>query len=143
MKKVDRKPTDELRRQYKRSDFGGLIRGKYAQRLAETTNVVVLEPEVAKAFPNDRAVNQALRNLIGNELRPEYDLRELKGVVRGKYYRRAMAGTNLVLLEPDVARAFPDSESVNRALRLLRDIATGSSRRAHNAPNGRRRSARR
>ena len=65
MKKVDRKPTDELRRQYKRSDFGGLVRGKYAQRLAETTNVVVLEPEVAKAFPNDRAVNRALRKLIG------------------------------------------------------------------------------
>jgi hypothetical protein len=78
-----------------------------------------------------------------DELRPEYDLRELKGVVRGKYYRRAMVGTNLVLLEPDVARAFPDSESVNRALRLLRDVATRSSRRAQNTANGRRRSARR
>jgi hypothetical protein len=65
-----------------------------------------------------------------DELRPEYDLRALKGVVRGKYYRRATAGTNLVLLEPDVARAFPDSESVNRALRLLRDVAARSSRRA-------------
>jgi hypothetical protein len=50
----------------KRSDFGTLARGKYARRLAVTTNVVVLEPEVAKAFPNDRAVNQALRKLIGN-----------------------------------------------------------------------------
>ena len=78
-----------------------------------------------------------------DELRPEYDLRELKAVVRGKYYRRAVAGTNLVLLEPDVARAFPDSKSVNRALRLLRDVATRSSRRAQNTPNGRRRSARR
>jgi hypothetical protein len=66
MKKASRKPTDELRRQYKRSDFGPLVRGKYARRLAETTNVVVLEPEVAKAFPNDRAVNKALRTLIGN-----------------------------------------------------------------------------
>jgi hypothetical protein len=65
-KKTNRKRTDELRRQYKRSDFGTLVRGKYARRLAETTNVVVLEPEVAKAFPNDRAVNQALRKLIGN-----------------------------------------------------------------------------
>jgi hypothetical protein len=78
-----------------------------------------------------------------DELRPEYDLTELKGVVRGKYYRRAMAGTNLVLLEPDVAGAFPDSESVNRALRLLRDIATRSSRRTQNTANGRRRSGRR
>jgi hypothetical protein len=66
MKKASRKPADELRRQYKRSDFGSLVRGKYARRLAETTNVVVLEPEVAKAFPNDRAVNKALRKLIAN-----------------------------------------------------------------------------
>jgi hypothetical protein len=54
-----------------------------------------------------------------DELRPEYDLARLKGGVRGKYYQRAAAGTNLVLLEPDVARAFPDSDAVNRALRLL------------------------
>ena len=78
-----------------------------------------------------------------DELRPEYDLRTLKGVVRGKYYRRALAGTNLVFLEPDVARAFPDSASVNRALRLLLDVATRTSRRAQNAANGRRRSTRR
>ncbi len=61
MKKASRKPTDGLRREYKRSDFGS---GKYAHRIAETTNVVVLEPEVAKAFPNDRAVNKALRGLM-------------------------------------------------------------------------------
>ena len=77
-----------------------------------------------------------------DELRPEYDLRTLKGAVRGKYYRRAMAGTNLVLLEPDVARAFPDSDSVNRALRLLRDVAARSSRHPQNVANGRRRSRR-
>jgi hypothetical protein len=41
----------------------------------------------------------------------------LKGGVRGKYYKRAMAGTNLVLLDPDVARVFPDAKSVNQALR--------------------------
>ena len=64
MKKARRKPTDTLRREYKRSDFGNLVRGKYARRLAETSNVVVLEPEVAKAFPNDRAVNNALRRLM-------------------------------------------------------------------------------
>jgi hypothetical protein len=73
-----------------------------------------------------------------DELRPEYDLKSLKGLVRGKYYQRAMAGTNLVLLEPDVARAFPDSDSVNRALRLLRDVATKSAGRARKATNGRR-----
>lgn len=52
-----------------------------------------------------------------NELRPEYDLSQLKGVVRGKYYKQAMAGTNLVLIEPDLAKRFPDTASVNRALR--------------------------
>jgi hypothetical protein len=64
MKKVRRKPSGELRPEYKRLDFGPLIRGKYARRLAEATNVVVLDPQVAKAFPNDRAVNKALRGLL-------------------------------------------------------------------------------
>jgi hypothetical protein len=73
-----------------------------------------------------------------DELRPQYDLKSLKGLARGKYYQRAMAGTNLVLLEPDVARAFPDSSSVNRALRLLRDVATKSTVRVRKATNGRR-----
>ena len=56
-------------------------------------------------------------------LRDEYDLSQLKGGVRGKYYPRAAAGSNLVLLEPDLADLFPDSESVNRALRLPADTA--------------------
>jgi hypothetical protein len=64
MKKVSRKPTDELRPEYKRSDFDTLVRGKYAQRAAEASNVVVLEPQIARAFPNDRAVNTALRGLL-------------------------------------------------------------------------------
>lgn len=64
MKKASRKPVDELRPEYKRSDFGTLVRGKYAGRLARQTNVVVLDPEVAKAFPNDQAVNKALKGLI-------------------------------------------------------------------------------
>jgi hypothetical protein len=63
-----------------------------------------------------------------DDLRPEYDLARLKGGVRGKYYKQATAGTNLVLLAPDVARAFPNSTSVNRALRLLQEVATKSSR---------------
>ena len=74
-----------------------------------------------------------------DELRPEYDLARLKGGVRGKYYKQATGGTNLVLLEPDVARAFPDSNSVNRALRLLQEIATKSSRSARSSSNARRR----
>lgn len=58
-----------------------------------------------------------------DELRDEYDLSQLKGGVRGKYYKRATAGTNLVLIDPELAALFPDSESVNRALRLLADTA--------------------
>ncbi len=60
------------------------------------------------------------------ELRPEYDLSQLKGGVRGKYYRQAMAGTNLVLIEPELTSVFPDSASVNRALRLLADTAASA-----------------
>lgn len=58
-----------------------------------------------------------------DELRREYDLSKLKGRVRGKHYRGAKAGTNLVLLEPDVAAAFPAASSVNEALRLLAAVA--------------------
>ncbi len=64
MKKGSRKAVDELRPQYRRSDFGNLVRGKYAARVAAETNVVVLEPEVAAAFPNAKAVNDALRGLL-------------------------------------------------------------------------------
>jgi hypothetical protein len=60
---------------------------------------------------------------INNGLREKYDLSRLKGGVRGKYYRQAIAGTNLVLIEPDLANLFPDSASVNRALRLLAEAA--------------------
>ena len=49
-----------------------------------------------------------------DDMRPEYDLR---GGVRGKYYQRYGQGTNIVLLEPDVARSFNDSATVNEALR--------------------------
>jgi len=79
-----------------------------------------------------------------DELRAEYDLTKLKGGVRGKYYQRAMAGTNLVLVDPDLAKVFPDAASVNRALRVLRDAAgatTGQSRRARRTPVRRKRTA--
>jgi hypothetical protein len=57
---------------------------------------------------------------MNDDLRPEYDLRVLlKDGVRGKYVDRYRAGTNLVLLEPDVAKAFPDETAVNEALRLV------------------------
>jgi len=50
-------------------------------------------------------------------LRPEYPADLIKSGVRGKYASRYREGTNIVLVEPDLHRLFPDSESVNRALR--------------------------
>ena len=54
-----------------------------------------------------------------DELRPEYDFATMKGGVRGKYVERYRAGTNLALLAPDVADAFPTDEAVNEALRTI------------------------
>ena len=63
------------------------------------------------------------------ELRKEYDLTALKGGIQGKYYRRYAAGTNLVLLDADVAEAFPSAKAVNEALRALADVAKRRVRR--------------
>ena len=54
-----------------------------------------------------------------DDLRPDYDFSQMKGGVRGKYAERYREGTNLVLLDPDVAAAFPDAKAVNDALRQL------------------------
>ena len=57
---------------------------------------------------------------LHDDLRPEYDLRTLlKGAVRGKYAKQYRAGTNVVLLAPEVHKAFRDSKAVNDALRLV------------------------
>jgi hypothetical protein len=63
---------------------------------------------------------------LSDELRPEYDETVLKDGVRGKYVQRYRAGTNVVLLAPDVAAAFPTAEAVNEALRLLMKVAQQS-----------------
>lgn len=59
-----------------------------------------------------------------DELRPEYDLHELLkgGFVRGKYAKQYRAGTNLVLLRPNVRKAFRDDKAVNDALRLVMQL---------------------
>jgi len=64
-----------------------------------------------------------------DELRREYDLAKLKGGVRGKYVARYRNGTNLVLLSPEIAKYFPDEQSVNTALRNLIRVAKSSMRR--------------
>lgn len=60
------------------------------------------------------------------EMLDEYDF---SGGVRGKYYRRYTAGSNVVVIEPDLAKLFPDSRSVNRVLRSLVTLAEKSTKK--------------
>ena len=60
---------------------------------------------------------------LEDDLSPEYEFGKMQGGVRGKYVERYRTGTNIVLLDPDVAQAFPTSDAVNEALRLLMQIA--------------------
>ncbi len=62
-KKAKKVAVDELRSEYKRSDFGALVRGKYTEQLRASSNVVVIAPEFAELFPNAAAVNAALGSL--------------------------------------------------------------------------------
>jgi len=63
------------------------------------------------------------RSNMSDELRPEYDLRKLfKGAARGKYAKRYQAGTNVVLLDPDVRKVFRNERAVNEALRLVIEL---------------------
>ena len=82
-------------------------------------------------------MKKASAKRLNDDLLPEYDLSRLKGGVRGKYYRKAIAGTNLMLIEPDLAKVFRDAESVNRTLRLLVDTAEAAAGRARRGPNKR------
>lgn len=61
--KANEPSPSALRPEYKRADFQTLVRGKYADRLRVSSNVVVLDPDVAAVFPNADAVNEALRSL--------------------------------------------------------------------------------
>jgi len=61
-----------------------------------------------------------------DDLRSEYDLSSLGQGVRGKYFRRATSGTNLVLIDPDLVRTFPTDKAVNDALRMLVKVASAA-----------------
>ena len=61
MKKAD---SDELRTEYRREDLGHGVRGKYLEDFRLGTNLVLLHPDIAKAFPTDDSVNQALRSVM-------------------------------------------------------------------------------
>ncbi len=69
-----------------------------------------------------------------DEMREEYDLSQLGPAVRGKYYKSYREGTNVALLDPDIARAFRTSEEVNAALRSLLRVAKAAAK-----PPGRKR----
>ena len=84
------------------------------------------ETPVHAAIISDRDMKKNSRAERPDELRKEYDLSKLSGGVRGKYFRPASAGTNLVLIDPDLARIFPDGEAVNRALRVVAEAAKGA-----------------
>lgn len=60
MKKIE----DDMRAEYKRSDFAKLERGKFYKEVAKGTSVVLLDPALAKAFPTSEAVNEALHGLL-------------------------------------------------------------------------------
>jgi hypothetical protein len=78
---------------------------------------------------------------LEDEMRPEYDFSKMKLVGRGIYAERYRSGTNLVLLEPDVRKAFPDDESINEALRAIAKAAQPKASRARKAPVRNRREA--
>ena len=68
-------------------------------------------------------MKKEVENEMEDELRSEYNFAQMRGGVRGKYIKRYRSGTNLVLLDPDIAQAFPNDAAVNEALRLLMQIA--------------------
>ena len=71
-----------------------------------------------------------------DEIRPEYKRGDLRGGIRGKYLDEYQKGSNLVLLSPDVAKAFPTEEAVNSTLRSLIEIAQRSTRRMKRSNRG-------
>ncbi len=78
---------------------------------------------------------------IDDDLRPEYDF-DYSKAVRGKYYRRLLEeGSNVIILDPDIAKAFHDSASVNEALRSLLELTSSTkrllTRRATGSPRNR------
>ncbi len=64
MKKANPIPSDEMRPEYDFVSMKGGVRGKYAGRAREGTNIVLIQPDVAEAFPTERAVNEALKGVL-------------------------------------------------------------------------------
>jgi hypothetical protein len=75
--------------------------------------------------PKRRSMKKVDSQVAEDDMRPEYDF---TGAVRGKYYERFREGSNVVLLDPDVSAAFPNSASVNQALRTLMPVSRKGAR---------------
>ena len=73
-----------------------------------------------RALKSESTMNPQTHQSDSDEMRPEYDFSQ---GVRGKHYQAYRAGSNVVFLDPDIAEAFPNSASVNEALRLLVRLA--------------------
>lgn len=82
-----KKAEDVLRPHYKRADFPTLERGKFYKEVAKGTSVVLLDPDLAKAFPSSEAVNGALRGLL--DLAQQTNLRTRRSAARGTRRRAA------------------------------------------------------
>lgn len=111
------------------------IFGLHAATLAQRRDYPSPIVEHTKALDGQRArkgepMKKADDAQIDDDLMPEYDLSRLKGRVVGKYTERYGEGTNIVLLEPDVAQYFRDAEAVNEALRSLVKIAQATTHTA-------------
>ena len=100
------------------SSSGKLLVVSHTDR-GEKTRIISARQATRKDGKNMSKENKSAADQDEDDLRPEYDLSQLKGPVRGKYYQRYQAGTNLALLAPDVRKAFPSDEAVNAALRSI------------------------
>ena len=69
-----------------------------------------------------------MSNSTKDDLRPEYNLNELKGGMRGKYRKGYEESSNIVVIEPDLAEAFPNTKAVNDALRELLKLRKAKTR---------------
>lgn len=111
-----------------RADLEALLRFHPKQRQPGSKSIWDEMDEFRRRVFGDRVLTPSSAEIIEEERRKrdeenEYDLAQRPGGVQGKYVERYRAGTNLVLLAPEVAKAFPNDESVNEALRLLMKVA--------------------
>jgi hypothetical protein len=87
MRKAKQPGVAELRPEYRRSDFGAVVRGKYVERLRERSNVVVIDPRVTEFFPSPESVNAALLSLA--EIARRAPSQSAARVTRARRKRRA------------------------------------------------------